>query len=84
MAEINYIAFPTSYKMLGEELTRMVNAYQSKEITESSLREAVLEWKTNVPNLLLDEDGTALAPGLMRHIGKKRGQVAFWALNSKK
>lgn len=84
MAEINYIAFPTSYKMLGEELNRMVAAYQSKEITEGALREAVIAWKTNVPNLLLDEAGTALAPGLMRHIGKKRGQVAFWALNSQR
>jgi len=71
---VQFIRIPTSAKKLGDELTRLVDWYQTSMIPEDDLVEAVQTWKENVPQLLLD-DGGLVNPTLVKYIGKRRALV---------
>lgn len=81
MAQMTYIAYPTSCKKLSDEVIRVLDLYQMAQIPESEVQAILKTWKENVPNLLLDADGTRLASGLARYIGKRRSMVLVGLLS---
>lgn len=84
MASIQYTAFPTSYKKLGDEINRVVDLYQVNALPEEDLREMIASWKSNVPDLLFaSKDHMMIAESLVRNIGKKRARIIQWAAMEK-
>ncbi len=81
----NFLMYHTSYSTLAQDIKNLIAGYNAKEISEKQLQEVVLGWSDACPNFLFDtEDGKkkeplAISPGLLRHIGKKRGVVIFKA-----
>ena len=81
MAQTTFIAFPTSCKKLSDEAIRVIDLYQMAQITEPEVQSILKAWKENVPNLLLDADGTRPSAGLARYIGKRRSMVLVGLLS---
>lgn len=76
-----YLVYHTSYASLAKDISSLAKAYNSGAISEKELREYVLSWSRNCPNLLFDAgDPNVLSPSLLRHIGKKRGLLVLAAL----
>lgn len=78
---LSYMSIPTSTKKLGQEATRIIDGYTSGQLTETELTEAIETWKTNVPQLLLEDDGVRVAQKLTNIIGKRRAMVVTTILN---
>lgn len=79
----NYLQFHTSYKSLADDAKALVDAYQSKTITEEELMDALKAWDTNCPNLLYEDDSrNTLSKSVIRYLGKRRAVIVFTALKS--
>lgn len=76
-----YLSFPTSYKILCDEMVRLVDNYTDKRLDEDFLIQVLETWKDSCPELLLS-DG-ALAPQILKRIGKRRSFVVSGALKLK-
>ena len=78
---LTYMSIPTSTKKLGQEVTRIIDGYTSGQLTEEELTEAIETWKTNVPQLLVEDDSVRVAQKLTNIIGKRRAMVVTTILN---
>lgn len=56
--------------MLATEIIRICNAYKSREIDNGKLKELIMYYATNYPEMLFD--GNTLNPTILNRIGKKR------------
>lgn len=83
---VQFIKIPTSSKKLGDEAIRLIDWFQTSQLSEDDLVDAVATWKENVPQLLLADDssdGSLVSPTLIKYIGKRRALVLATLLTNK-
>ena len=73
---VQYMKIPTSSKKLSDDVIRIVDMYQSSQVSEDDMIEVITTWKENVPELLFAPDGEGkINRTLLKVIGKKREKV---------
>jgi len=68
---MEYIKFPTTVKMLHEEIVLACDDYFARKIGEAELKVLIYHWADNVGELLFDGPGQ-YNPTVVQRIGKKR------------
>ena len=79
---VQILKIPASAKKLSDELIRLVDLFNSNQVSEEEFTEAVQTWKSNVPQFLLADNGSGafLNDKLIKYIGKRRAIVVSTVL----
>ena len=67
---MEFLLYPTTVKMLAAEIISACDAYISRNITTEELRQIILHYATNYPEMLFNAEN--LNPTVLNRIGKKR------------
>lgn len=70
---MEFLLYPTTVKMLASEIIAVCDAYTSRKISNSQLRETIYHYASNCPEKLFDAD--SLNPTVLNRIGKKRAAL---------
>jgi len=71
MKELDYIKYPTTIKILIQELKQICDDYIARNITEDTLRYYIQNWATCEGHLLF-EGANEFNPTVKQRIGSKR------------
>lgn len=69
-AILDFILYPSTVKILASEIIRACDAYKSREISTDALKEIIIHYANNYPEMLFDAN--RLNPTVLNRIGKKR------------
>ena len=67
---MEFLLYPTTVKMLAAEIISACDAYISRNITTEELRQIILHYSTNYPEMLFNAEN--LNRTVLNRIGKKR------------
>lgn len=71
MNQADYIKYPTTIKILIQEIKHICDDYTARKIPEDIIRYYIQYWATNSGNLFFD-GGSAFNPTVQQRIGSKR------------